>query len=94
MATASTPFDSQLHVLRTVGRSFDDIREAQEFDSARFNLYAAIRQEDWDLALLWLRAVQTALDVGQHRIPPTAHLAATAAANETKRGLQKLASGE
>jgi len=56
-------YDSQLHILRSVARSvaIHDQRASQQMESARFNLFAAIEGEDWELALKWLTALEVSI---------------------------------
>jgi hypothetical protein len=69
---ATNQFDAQLHVLRSIGRTYGDVRERADFESARFNLFAAIQSNDWESAQRWLRAVRTAFETSQFQLTSVA----------------------
>lgn len=51
-------FDPLLHILRTAGYSIKDAKMAQEWESARYNLYLAISKNNEQQAELWLQALE------------------------------------
>jgi hypothetical protein len=59
----ATRFDSRLHIFRAISRGLSsvDYRAGHELETARFNLFAAIDQNDWADALLWLSAFEVSL---------------------------------
>lgn len=60
----ATPYDAQLHILRSVARlAADDQRQRQEIESARANLYSALAGNAPDVARPWARALRVALEV-------------------------------
>jgi hypothetical protein len=54
-------FDPQLHTLRSIAGALEDPKQKQEAQSARFNLYAALKAGDEAGAKAWLDALETAL---------------------------------
>ena len=53
--------DPYLHVLRSIAAGIEDEKERQNFETARFNLYAALELSDAEASTAWLTAVTTAL---------------------------------
>lgn len=56
--------DPELHTLRSVIRTIVDPKARADAESARFNLYAALDDDDAHLARRWSRAVRAAMVVG------------------------------
>ena len=54
-------FDPQLHILRSVAASLDDPKQRHEAETARFNLFVALREENEASALEWLEALEISL---------------------------------
>lgn len=55
-----TPFDPQLHILRSIANSIADPKERHEAQSARHNLFSALATEDYGATLDWLEALEVA----------------------------------
>jgi hypothetical protein len=53
--------DPYLHILRSVGTGVEDDKERQNFEAARFNLYASLETGDTKTSNAWLDAVIVAL---------------------------------
>jgi hypothetical protein len=53
--------DPYLHILRSVATGIEDDKERQNFEAARFNLYAALETGSSEASTAWLDAVVTAL---------------------------------
>jgi hypothetical protein len=62
-AQLNKKYDPQLHILRSIAGSIEDMRQRQEAQSARFNLYAALEQGDVKAAINWLDALETAFSL-------------------------------
>lgn len=79
-------FDPQLHTLRSIANSIEDPRQRQEAQSARFNLFAALEQENSEEAKHWLDALDASIECATI---PSAKLRKTAgdAINAIRRGL-------
>lgn len=53
-----TPFDPQLHILRSTVNSIADPKERHEAVSARHHLFAALETKDYKAAADWLEALE------------------------------------
>lgn len=83
----ATKFDPQLHILRSVARSMEDNRQRQEAKSARFNLFAALEQNDRESALTWLEALEVSLKCAEWSMPAATVASAQRAIAAIRSGL-------
>lgn len=70
--------DPELHILKSAGRLIEG-RERQQFESARFNLFAAFEGQNAESAQRWARALAvdlTFIPEGESRRSAAAALAA------------------
>ena len=79
----------QLHILRSVIHVMDDYRARQPAESARFNLFAALQQDDLPSARQWCLALRVSLQTYCDAYPDTPagrqSVVVTAALDEIER---------
>jgi hypothetical protein len=84
----ATKFDAQLHVLRSVAHSLEDLRQRRDAASARNNLFAALAEEDSEAAQNWLEALEVSLRSASPAVDKQSMLAADRSIEAIRKGIR------